>query len=239
MSKADYLSKYTSGPSKKKKKSRKNTAPSSIVVDVPIDIQPADEPEEEAEENETSPVQVELHTREFKGFKRIDNGTVVDPSTVSASIPGFTALTSSSHPPPTQQTIYRDLSGRIIDIDEKRQQVLEEKERASKTFTEIRLTEDEQHTQAKQSFKPKATSTIDDPMALFNPQSREFDLGIDNYKYNKGVNPVNRFGIKAGYFWDGIDRGNGFEELVIRNRNHQKLTKLDDRVEESYDMDYE
>lgn len=207
MSKADYLSKYISGPAKKKKK--RKSAASNIVVDLPIEYQ-QEEPEV-VEENEMAPVHVEMKTREFKGFKRIDDGTVVDQPTAS---PESTAQ--------SQQTVYRDLSGRIIDIDEKRQQVREEKERAAHKFTEIRLSEQEQELQSKQTKgvekgpRTNLSTAIDDPMALFSPETPQINLEIDNYTYSKGVNPVNRFGIKAGYFWDGIDRGNGFEEMVLR-----------------------
>lgn len=39
----------------------------------------------------------------------------------------------------------------------------------------------------------------------------------------RGVAPLsNRYGIKPGRHWDGVDRGNGFEKEYIRHMNEQR-----------------
>jgi len=37
----------------------------------------------------------------------------------------------------------------------------------------------------------------------------------------KFQSPANRFMIKAGYRWDGVDRGNGYEQRYIETKNQQ------------------
>lgn len=126
------------------------------------------------------------------------------------------------------QTVYRDLTGRIIDINEvkvpeKTKVVIdiEPEKQAPKSFTVSQ--NDEEYQQYR-----KNTNLIDDPLRS-NDVTRHLD-------YNKGVNLPNRFGIKAGILWDGIDRSNGFEILALRAQNEKRLKK---KIVEDYELDYD
>mgnify|MGYP001024566052 CR=1 FL=1 len=235
-SRAEYLAKYMSGssePKKKKKKSKKTEDESATLITVDVPVISTPEPSHEAaleDLSEMAPVKVELKSKPNKGFKRIDNGTVVrkEPLTI---------VPEAEKQQP--ETIYRDSSGRVIDITERKQQFDEKKQadKDKKTFVEVRLDEVEQQKQANATFKPRE-STFEDPLALFDEPSTETNVE-SKYVYTKGTNPENRYHIKAGYFWDGIDRSNGFEILKLRQLNQEKFTKIDNSINESYDIEYD
>ncbi|KJH46024.1 hypothetical protein DICVIV_07910 [Dictyocaulus viviparus] len=56
----------------------------------------------------------------------------------------------------------------------------------------------------------------EDPMAAIL-QSKKLEAAIDSGEL--GECPPNRFGIKPGYRWDGVDRSNGFEAKLARTIN--------------------
>jgi pre-mRNA-splicing factor CWC26 len=231
-SKADYLSKYLTGGKKPKRPKRK--AESAVVV---IDeVEPPAELLEEEPPDE-APVKVDVPaTTTFSGFKRID-GKEIKPATV-----------------------YRDETGRIVDIEEKRKQLQqqkrdearreEERQRAVRETDLSRLQRDEHERKLKAatSFTVsksdphynaalKQQRRFDDPLSAFTAKgsvASSTQTGLPTY--TGGPSPANRFGIAAGWFWDGVDRSLGFEELVMRKRNEHKHSKL--QVDD-YEIDHD
>ena len=172
-----------------------------------------------------------------------------------------------------QETIYRDATGRRIDISLRRQelraaelakQAAEKKERENamgdvqlaaraqakdelenaKFLTLGRSAEDEELNEAQ-----RQELRWDDPMAGYiAKQKAERDADGDAEGGGKskghgrgaeggegggvkkrvylGAAPPNRYGIKPGWRWDGVDRGNGFEKEWFQARG--KKTRMED-----------
>jgi pre-mRNA-splicing factor CWC26 len=72
-----------------------------------------------------------------------------------------------------------------------------------------------------------------DPMAAYFLKKKDKDAsardpGKPSKPIYRGPNaPVNRFGLRPGYRWDGIDRGNGFENKVL-NKGSEKISNKED-----------
>lgn len=166
---------------------------------------------------------------------------------------------------PAQETIYRDATGRRIDISLRRQElraaelakIAAEKKERENAMGEVQL---QQRAQAKEDLDNAKFLTLgrsaedeelnerqkeelrwDDPMAGYmaerqagreaeeiakNPKARrkaadgDRDGGIVSVKKRVylGAAPPNRYGIKPGWRWDGVDRGNGFEKEWFQAR---------------------
>lgn len=254
MSRVDYLSKYlgnlsTTDSSKKKKTKhkKKEKLKSTIIIEKPKEIiipSLEDDLEHDAEDDEFTPVRVETGIKSNKGFKRIDTGEVINPDLQEQGnkISNLKDNTlphqdDKDHQP---ETIYRDASGRIIDIKQKqadlKAQKLKQVEQSE--VTEIRTSMADQTKQEHEIFKPKL-SNFEDPMNSFTEKIEKEDTKMMKYIYNKGINVPNRFDIPAGYFWDGIDRSNGFEELIIRKQNENNFNKIESKINETYEIDLE
>ena len=68
-----------------------------------------------------------------------------------------------------------------------------------------------------------------DPMAQFMTQLNTTAWGKKNKRKGKpvyvGPAPPNRYGIRPGYRWDGVDRGNGFENERFKVLNRRERNK--------------
>lgn len=139
-----------------------------------------------------------------------------------------------------QETVYRDSSGRVIDIksqvaaeeaqaaararkDEERStwgQGLvqkQERQRAAAELSSVRsqgIARKADDANYNRHFKEQLRA--DDPALAFLTKKR--DEGPKKPKY-KGNWPPNRYNIPPGYRWDGVDRGNGFEEMLFERKS--------------------
>ncbi|KAF2863908.1 hypothetical protein K470DRAFT_209877 [Piedraia hortae CBS 480.64] len=140
-----------------------------------------------------------------------------------------------------RETVYRDASGRIVNLaekrDEMREKAAEEKRReverqqgeVQKQLKEDRRRELEEvktmgvaryADDKRMNEELKAQERWNDPMAgLVRPSGRR------EKKVYKGAFEPNRYGIKPGWKWDGVDRGNGFERKWFAARNGVKERK--------------
>lgn len=142
----------------------------------------------------------------------------------------------------TQETIYRDASGRIINIAKKRaeaKQKAEEEERI-KLEKEKAARGDVQNADAarrKQQLQDakglkiaryaddtelnnelKERSQWNDPAMGFL-KKKKAGRSITGKPLYKGAFQPNRYGIRPGHRWDGVDRANGFESQWFNSRN--------------------
>ncbi|KAF8807000.1 pre-mRNA-splicing factor CWC26 [Phlegmacium glaucopus] len=143
-----------------------------------------------------------------------------------------------------QETVYRDSSGKKIDTkaaraeaarlkrlrEEKEAQKMEwgkgliQKDEAEKRRQELekqRGTAFARHADDKDlNEELKAKELWNDPAAAFLTKTKS--KGPRKPEYNGPPPPPNRFGIKPGYRWDGVDRGNGFEKKLFQSQNSRK-----------------
>lgn len=230
---ARYASNNRSQKPKKSKSSGRHSTTSVVVSGTAFPDRVIADAKVEVMENILEPedVPIAVHSKEFKGFKRIDNGQL------AVQVNEEKAADAPVNIQLNQNTIYRDSSGRIVDINEKREQhaKTQQDNAESKARSQIALTESEQIAQAKETkLKPRDVQ-VDDPLLVFKPESIHKEIELYQI-YQLGLQPANRFGIKAGFFWDGVDRSNGFEELLSRKRNEAKFTRKDRAINEVYDL---
>ncbi|KAG7194451.1 Pre-mRNA-splicing factor cwc26 [Scheffersomyces spartinae] len=237
LSRLAYLLKYSSESKdkekkKKKKKEKKEKASDEDdtiivgherrVVKDTLDDEPYVLEQGDDVNGDGVPVQVEV-TREFKGFRRIDTQELVQETTNDGDEPKDVQQ--------LQETIYRDISGRKIDITEKREEVRlkKEKESLERAQRSDYIKNDESQVSYRVERK-RLNEFFDDPFKSV-PTLRDNSLSY------KGMHSANRFGMTSGILWDGINRSNGFEQLLMKKRQEQNVHKLEAKNEEEYDFE--
>ncbi|KAL0954933.1 hypothetical protein HGRIS_003866 [Hohenbuehelia grisea] len=143
-----------------------------------------------------------------------------------------------------QETVYRDATGRKIDTKAERAEAArlkrEREEREAKKMEwgkglvqkdEAEKRRQELEKQKSRAFArhaddadlnedQKAKELWNDPAAAF--LSKKKNKGPRKPQYTGPPPPPNRFGIKPGYRWDGVDRSNGFEKKFFQSQNARK-----------------
>jgi pre-mRNA-splicing factor CWC26 len=143
-----------------------------------------------------------------------------------------------------QETIYRDASGRIINVAMKRAEARKkaEDEDRKKLEKEKAARGDVQNAEAakrKQQLQDAKTMTIaryaddeelndelkerghwNDPASGFL-RKKKAGRSITGKPLYQGAFQPNRYGIRPGHRWDGVDRGNGFESQWFNSRNRK------------------
>ncbi|PWN40622.1 hypothetical protein IE81DRAFT_325412 [Ceraceosorus guamensis] len=149
-----------------------------------------------------------------------------------------------------EETVYRDSSGRKMDLKEeeakrKREEVESEKKEREKGMWNVGEVQKKMQKEARErerlvgmenfargaddlsrNAELKSVERADDPALRFLTKKRE--EGPQKPKYKGPRPPPNRFGILPGYRWDGVDRGNGFEAKYFRARNEREDRKRRD-----------
>ncbi|KAF2865975.1 Pre-mRNA-splicing factor of RES complex-domain-containing protein [Massariosphaeria phaeospora] len=155
------------------------------------------------------------------------------------------------------ETIYRDASGRRIDIAKQREEARKaadaaalkklelekaargdvqnaeavrrkEKLQDAKTMTIARFADDEEL-----NDELKGQGRWNDPAAGFLRSKKKGRSVTGKPLYTGGWQP-NRYGIRPGHRWDGVDRGNGFEGEWFKSRNKKADTQ---KMQYAWQMD--
>jgi pre-mRNA-splicing factor CWC26 len=150
-----------------------------------------------------------------------------------------------------QETIYRDASGRIINVAMKRAEARKkaEDEERKKLEKEKAARGDVQNAEAakrKQQLQDAKTMTIaryaddeelndelkerghwNDPASGFL-RKKKAGRSITGKPLYQGAFQPNRYGIRPGHRWDGVDRGNGFESQWFNSRNRKANVEKDE-----------
>lgn len=148
-----------------------------------------------------------------------------------------------------QETIYRDASGRIINVamkraearraaEEAQREQREKEERAREALMgDVQRREREARRQELREARSmpltrtaddeelneelKARERWNDPAAQFLP-SKKAAVSATGKPLYKGAFAPNRYGIRPGHRWDGVDRSNGFEKKWFEARNRKE-----------------
>ncbi|KAL6881499.1 Pre-mRNA-splicing factor of RES complex domain-containing protein [Trichoderma novae-zelandiae] len=150
-----------------------------------------------------------------------------------------------------EETVYRDATGRRIDISMKRAEArrvaaeAEEKERLAKESLKGEVQQENARRRREDLENAKlmtfARKADDEDMnrelkdqRRWNDPMMQFLADKDTSRGSKGSKrrpvyagsaPPNRYGIKPGYRWDGVDRGNGHEAERFKAINRRERNK--------------
>ncbi|EIN08638.1 hypothetical protein PUNSTDRAFT_68808 [Punctularia strigosozonata HHB-11173 SS5] len=143
-----------------------------------------------------------------------------------------------------QETVYRDASGRRIDTAaEKAEAARKKREREEREARKMEwgkgLVQRDEEKKRREELEKARTRDVaryaddremneemraqerwNDPAAQFLTKKKS--KGPRRPEYSGPPPPPNRFGIKPGYRWDGVDRGNGFEKRLFQKLNERK-----------------
>ena len=149
-----------------------------------------------------------------------------------------------------EETVYRDATGRRIDISMRRQEARKEaeererKEREEKEMqkgeVQLRMKENRRVQLDEARFMTVARGVDDRDMneelksvERWNDPAAQFMLksgggkggnGVGKKVYSGAAAP-NRYGIRPGHRWDGVDRGNGWEAERFKSLNRRERNK--------------
>ena len=147
-----------------------------------------------------------------------------------------------------QETIYRDASGRIINVAMKRAEARRKADvEAAKAAAEleaqkgdVQLAEKEKRKEQLQDAKfmtvaryaddaelndeLKEKERWNDPAAGFL-EKKKAGKSVSGLPLYKGSAEPNRYGIRPGHRWDGVDRSTGFEKEYFKSRNRRENLK--------------
>jgi pre-mRNA-splicing factor CWC26 len=156
-----------------------------------------------------------------------------------------------------QETIYRDASGRVVNVAMKRAEArkkAEEDERKKRDAAEaakgdVQRLEKEARKQRLEDAKfmtvaryaddaelneeLKDQARWNDPAAGFVKEKKSGRSKTGKPLY-KGTAAPNRYGIRPGYRWDGVDRSNGFEKEYFAAQNRKANLK---NLQYAWEMD--
>ena len=156
-----------------------------------------------------------------------------------------------------KETIYRDASGRVVNIAMKRAEARRQAEEAeAKAAAAIEAQRGAVQTAQREArrqelheakYMPvsryaddmdmneelKQRDRWNDPAAAFLSQKKA-GKSVTGKPLYRGAFTPNRYGIRPGHRWDGVDRGNGFEKEYFAARNRRKNIK---ELEYAWQMD--
>ena len=147
-----------------------------------------------------------------------------------------------------QETIYRDASGRVINVAMKRAEARRKTDaEAAKAAAELEAQKGDvqraEKEMRKEQLKDAKFMTVaryaddaelndelkererwNDPAAGFL-QKKKTGKSVSGRPLYTGPAEPNRYGIRPGYRWDGVDRSTGFEKEYFKARNRRENLK--------------